>query len=199
MEKWLTKIVCNILFMLVLFPALPLSGAEVTLNDFDQKVLEIATGCKNQVVTKFEELLNTGQLTVPQLFDTFYIPIPDTYPQKFHTSYDQIADKVLPNILDGCLKENSRFVYVVTTDRNGYIPTHNSKYSQPLTGDLDTDSKNNRTKRLFNDRTGLAAARNTNPHFLQRYSRDTGEVMSDLSLPIMIREKHWGALRIGYK
>ena len=52
---------------------------------------------------------------------------------------------------------------------------------------------------MFNDRTGLAAARNTNPYLLQKYSRDTGEQLADLSVPIKVQGKHWGALRVGYK
>ncbi len=84
-------------------------------------------------------------------------------------------------------------------DVNGYLPTHNSRYSRPLTGIGDTDTKWNRTKRLFSDRTGLAAAHNKEPYLLQRYSRDTGEVMSDLSVPVIIRNRHWGAIRIGYR
>ena len=47
--------------------------------------------------------------------------------------------------------------------------------------------------------TGLAAARNTEPYLLQKYARDTGEKMADLSVPIFIRNQHWGAVRIGYK
>ena len=52
---------------------------------------------------------------------------------------------------------------------------------------------------MFNDRTGLAAARNEKPFLLQRYSRDTGEVMMDISVPIYIEGRHWGAIRIGYQ
>jgi methyl-accepting chemotaxis protein len=58
---------------------------------------------------------------------------------------------------------------------------------------------NNRTKRIFNDRTGLAAAQNTAPFLIQKYQRDTGETMADLSVPIFIDGRHWGAVRIGYR
>jgi len=133
------------------------------------------------------------------LFDTFYIPVAGTDPQKFHTQYDTLVDGVLEPILDKYLGKDDRLVFFVTVDQNGYLPTHNSRYSRPLTGNKDEDAKWNRTKRIFNDRTGLAAARNQDPYLLQRYSRDTGEVMSDLSLPIIINNRHWGAIRVGYK
>jgi methyl-accepting chemotaxis protein len=87
----------------------------------------------------------------------------------------------------------------VTVDRNGYLPTHNQRYSQPLTGNLANDLVNNRTKRIFNDRTGLAAAQSTAPFLVQNYQRDTGETMADLSVPVFVQGKHWGAVRIGYR
>jgi methyl-accepting chemotaxis protein len=90
-------------------------------------------------------------------------------------------------------------VYTVTVDRNGYLPTHNKRYAMPLTGNLASDLVNNRTKRIFNDKTGLAAAQNTAPFLIQNYQRDTGETMADLSVPITVRGQHWGAVRIGYR
>jgi methyl-accepting chemotaxis protein len=68
-----------------------------------------------------------------------------------------------------------------------------------LTGDYETDLVNNRTKRIFNDRTGSRCGSNTKPFLLQTYKRDTGEVMHDLSVPIYVGGKHWGGFRIGYR
>jgi len=166
---------------------------------FDQRVRSWADQCAAEIVTQFDLLLNSGRLTVPQLFDTLYIPIPNTDPQKYMTQYDTLSDGAIRPILDKYLSYDKNLIFVVAVDRNGYLPSHNSKYSQPMTGDGDHDTKWNRTKRLFNDRTGLAAARNKEPFLLQRYSRDTGENMADMSVPIIVQGRHWGALRIGYK
>lgn len=86
----------------------------------------------------------------------------------------------------------------MTVDRNGYLPSHNKRYSKPLTGEHSVDLVGNRTKRIFNDRTGIRAARNKKPYLLQSYQRDTGEFLKDLSAPIIINGRHWGGLRIGY-
>ena len=169
------------------------------LDQFDMQVRDWAIECREAVTDQFNLLLISGKLTVPQLFDTFYIPIPNTNPQKFRTQYDNLSDGVVRPIIDKILQRDKRLVFVVIVDRNGYLPTHNSKYSKPLTGNGEEDTKWNRTKRLFNDRTGLAAAHNEKPFLLQRYSRDTGETMSDLSVPILIQDRHWGAVRIGYR
>jgi methyl-accepting chemotaxis protein len=177
----------------------PQAGSAEELKEFDQKIKGLAVYCADEVDDQLELLLTSGRMTTGQLFDTFYVPIPNTDPQKYHTQYDQLTDAILQPILDKYLGFSERIAFVVAVDRNGYLPTHNARYSQPLTGDRDTDAKRNRTKRMFNDRTGLAAARNTNGYLLQRYSRDTGESMSDLSVPIFIQGRHWGALRIGYQ
>ncbi len=169
-----------------------------SFSGFDLRVRQMGFECRDEVVTEFKKFLKSNRLSLAQLFDTFYIPIPNTQPQKFHTSYDKITDAMLRIILDNHLDFDSRILFVVAVDRNGYVPTHNSKYSKPLTNDPDYNSKNNRTKQLYNDRAGLAAARNKKQFLLQTYSRDTGEEIYDLSIPIMINKKHWGAIRVGY-
>ncbi len=174
-------------------------NAEEKLSDFDEQVRKWATSCRNEVTEQLELLLSSGRLTIGQIFDTFYVPIPNTDPQKYHTQYDKYTDEVLLPILDKYLAKDKRIMFVVAVDVNGYLPTHNSKYSLPLINDYEADVSRNRTKRLFNDRTGLAAARSTDQFLLQRYSRDTGENMADLSVPIFIKEKHWGAVRFGYR
>ena len=173
--------------------------AEQELSEFDEQVKSWAEQCRSEVINQLDLLLTSGQLTVPQLFDTFYVPIADTNPQKYRTQYDELTDGVVMPIIDKYVKKDERLVFVVLVDRNGYLPTHNTRYSRPLTGDPDADAKWNRGKRIFNDRTGLAAARNRSPYLLQRYSRDTGEEMADLSVPIIIQNRHWGAVRIGYR
>ena len=176
------------------------SAAEhIDLGLFEKRVLMMAYECRDEVIREFEAMLSQKELTFNQLFDTFYIPIAGTNPQKFNTQYDKLTDARLRIIFDKYLAKDNRLLYVVSTDRNGYVPTHNSKFSKPLTDDADYNTKNNRTKQLFNDRTGLAAAHNTETFLLQKYERDTGESSYDLSTPIFINDKHWGAVRIGFK
>jgi methyl-accepting chemotaxis protein len=175
------------------------SNAAEELSGVHADIYNVAVECRDNIVSLFNRYIRLGKLTKTQLFDTFYIPIPKTYPQKYHTQYDMITDKELRKILDECLMKDKHIVFAVAVDRNGYLPTHNTKYSHKLTGKASIDIKKNRTKRIFNDRTGLAAARNTKDYLLQEYNRDTGVKMYDLSVPIFIGGKHWGALRIGYK
>ncbi len=190
----------RVLWLLLLAISLlsPPVQARENLGRFDRQVYQWALECRSQISQQFNLLLHSGQLNMAQLFDTFYIPIPGTDPQKFRTNYDALADAVLQPIIDQFLLKDQRLVFVVAVDRNGYLPTHNRQFSRPLTGQLEVDTLHNRTKRIFNDRIGLKAARNLGEYLLQGYSRDTGEEMSDLSVPIFIQNRHWGAVRIGY-
>jgi len=143
------------------------------------------------------EALSSGKLSTEQIFDTNYVPIPNTEPQKYHTQFDRFTDGAIQDLEDEFLKDD-QVVFAVLVDRNGYLPTHNGRYSAPLTGDKEKDKTGNRTKRMFNDEVGLAAARNQQPFLKQVYQRDTGEKMWDLSVPVYVAGKHWGGYRIGF-
>jgi methyl-accepting chemotaxis protein len=147
----------------------------------------------------FEEAIATGRITHESLFDRTYTAIPDTNPQKYSSRFDTFTDQVLPEVQDKILDEMPNVAYAGAIDNKGYTPTHNLKFSQPLTGNYKIDLANNRTKRFFSDQAGMRCATNTKPFLLQTYMRDTGEVMHDLSVPIYVGNKHWGAFRIGYR
>ena len=106
---------------------------------------------------------------------------------------------MLPAIQEPILSDNPDYVYALVSDINGYVPTHNDRFCQPLTGDPVQDLAGNRTKRIFDDRVGSLAGRHTEPFKLQTYRRDTGELMFDMSVPIYVDGQHWGGIRIGYR
>jgi methyl-accepting chemotaxis protein len=196
-QKKLFHLVCLEIWLVVIMAVFV--QAEENLDSFDEQILTYAKQCAVDVKGQFDLALASGNLTVGQLFDTFYIPIPDTNPQKYRTQYDKYSDEVVRPITDAYQKKHSRIIFVVPVDRNGYLPTHNTIFAQPLTGDKDYNAKWNRTKRIFNDTTGLAAASSQKTFLFQKYYRDTGEEMRDISVPIFINGQHWGAIRIGYK
>jgi len=158
--------------------------------------IESVIGAK-QVSLIFNEAIDNGVFKVGDVFDTDYQEIPGFTPPKYHTRYDSYLDKAILSLQDEFLKDES-VVFAVTVDKNGYLPTHNSKYQQPISGEYAADLVGNRTKRIFDDPVGIAAARNTGAAFQQEYSRDTGEIMWDISSPIYVKGKHWGGFRIGF-
>ena len=173
--------------------------AEIELNSFHQMVFEEAKQAAQQISTAFEAAIEAGHIQQSDLFDRDYKRIPNSKPEKFSTRFDAFADKVLPDVQEPILRRHSEISFAITCDENGYVPTHNNCFAQPLTGNYESDLVNNRTKRLFNDRTGGRCGAHTQKLLLQTYKRDTGEVMHDLSVPIYLKGKHWGGFRIGYK
>jgi methyl-accepting chemotaxis protein len=144
---------------------------------------------------RFDDLLNRRGIDV---FDRNYQPIPGTNPIKYTTAYDQVFEQEFQPLFDKMVADLRGCIYCLCVDVNGYAGTHNRHFSQPLTGDYEKDLLFSRDKRIFDDPTGIRSARNTNSFLLQTYARDTGEVLSDLSLPIYIEEKHWGNVRLGF-
>ncbi|MCM2358606.1 MAG: methyl-accepting chemotaxis protein [Geobacteraceae bacterium] len=145
------------------------------------------------------EAVAGGRFSLEEIFDEQYIPIPGTDPQKYHTRYDAYMDETIQGLEDEFLEKDDQVYFAVLVDRNGYLPTHNSRYSLPLTGDREKDRAGNRTKRMFNsNEVELAAARNAKGVLVQVYYRDTGEKMWDISAPVFVNGRHWGSFRIGY-
>ncbi|WP_215782053.1 MULTISPECIES: methyl-accepting chemotaxis protein [unclassified Paludibacterium] len=147
---------------------------------------------------ELQNLLTRSQANGLDIFDQRYQPIPGTQPQKYSTSYDRQLERALQAVYDACAAEIPASRFCVMTDNQGYAPTHMSRASQPQTGDPAHDVVHSRDKRIFNDPAGLKSARNTKPFLLHTYCRDTGEVLSEVSLPVMVNGRHWGALRLGF-
>ncbi len=150
----------------------------------------------------FEAGLDRGEIAEADLFDEDYRPIAGTDPQQVLTGFTDFTDRHLPAVQEALLQADGRILFCAAVDRNGYLPTHNAKFSQPQGDDPQWNTAHCRNRRLFNDRVGLAAGRNTKPFLLQNYRRDMGDgrfvLMKDLSAPIVVRGRHWGGFRIGY-
>jgi methyl-accepting chemotaxis protein len=179
----------------------PRAGAVATdgMSPQEQEMLALASEFSRRCGETLERWIASKETTQEKLFSALYFPVAKTDPPKFTTDWDRLSDRDIPAIQEAVLAKAPVIVYAVLVDRMGYLPTHNTRYSLPLTGNLASDLVNNRTKRIFNDRTGLAAAKNRSPFLVQRYQRDTGELMADLSVPVFVRGAHWGAVRIGYR
>lgn len=173
--------------------------AEVGLDDYHQRVYDLAREGASQIAARFEADVDENRITLNDLFDRSYQPIANTSPAKFQTRFDRYTDQVLPAIQEPILERHDGLVFVIACTPQGYVPTHNKAFSQPLTGDVAIDTVRSRSKRKFDDRTGIRCGSHQQAVLLQTYTRDTGELMHDLSVPIMVKGRHWGGLRLGYK
>jgi len=162
-----------------------------------------------------DSVIDDGFFTISEVFDYTLVPVElsekitkgykDVSPeelggiQKYHytTALDSHLDNIILEIEDKFM-EDPQVKYAALLDVNGYLPCHNSCYSQRLTGDFIYDRNNNRTKRIFNDEVAVKASRNVDKSYLfQVYYRDTGETMWDISSPVFVKARHWGTFRVG--
>ena len=132
------------------------------------------------------------------IWDRNHQKIPNSNPPRFSTAYDRAVEAELQRIYDEQLNKVKGCLYALAVDDHGFAPAHNSKFSKPPTGNPAVDINLTRHKRIFNDPVGMKLAKNARHYLFQTYVRDTGEVINDLSVPIMIGGRHWGAVRIGF-
>ncbi|KAB7764453.1 chemotaxis protein [Xanthomonas maliensis] len=160
------------------------------------KTLAVATAGK--IGAALAQAIARGQIAEEALFARTYTPIAGVEPAKFNTDFDALCDQLLPALQEPLLEAHPWIVFAICANPDGYVPTHNLRFTQPLTGDPKRDLVGNRTKRKFTDRVGRSVGAHTDPYRLQVYRRDTGQIMFDLSAPIFVGRKHWGGLRVGY-
>ncbi len=162
-----------------------------------ENTYKILRDAKKEIETTIEDAIKRGEISSADIWDRNYVPVPNTNPQKYRTRFTDFIKKYIQPIEDKYLAMDPKFKFFLLVDNNGYAAAHNSIYDKPLTGDYEKDLVGNRSMRIFNDPTGIAAARNTEPLLVQTYIRDTGNAMYDISVPIYVEGKHWGALRVG--
>jgi len=85
------------------------------------------------------------------LFDRNYQPLPNADRAKYRTGYDVRVEDGLRKLLDAILNEMEGLRYSFCVDENGYTPSHNTKYSRPISGDRAQDLLHSRVKRKFDD------------------------------------------------
>jgi methyl-accepting chemotaxis protein len=175
------------------------SGVETS----DAPLIRVVIDTAKRISAAFEDGVARGEISLDQLMDEKYREISGTDPKQYLTDYTAFTDRVLPQIQDPIQKSDPRIVFCVAWARGGYLPTHNPNYRHPQGRDPVWNNANCRNRRLFSDRAVKKVADNTRPFLLQTYRRDMGGgnfvLMKDLSSPILIRGRHWGAFRMGFR
>ena len=180
------------------------SVAESGVETEDTPYIRAAQQAAGQIAQLLEDAVRTGTLSASDLFDDRYQPVAGSNPPQVMTKFVALAERLFPQVQEKLLGLSEKVVYCIAVDRNGYIPCHNQRYNQPQRpGDVVWNTANSRNRRIFNDRTGLASARNQRPFLLQTYRRDMGGgnfiVMKEAAAPIVVNGRHWGGLRLAFK
>lgn len=178
--------------------------AECGVETDDSPYIHAARHAADQIATLLEDAIRTRSITQADLFDERYEPMPGTQPQQVTTRFVALADRLFPQVQEKLLGMSEKIVFCIAVDRNGYVACHNRQYNNPQrAGDVVWNTAHCRNHRIFNDRTGLASARNQRPFLLQSYRRDMGGgefvVMKEVAAPITVAGRHWGGLRLAFK
>jgi methyl-accepting chemotaxis protein len=175
-----------------------------SVAEADQKFISAAKNASAQIAQVFEVAVAKGHVSNDALFDSNYRKIPNTNPVQHLTDFMELCDRVLPAVQEPMLDLDPRVVFCAAVDRNGYLATHNHKYSQKQRPDEPVwNTANCRNRRIFSDRAGLSAARTSREYLLQTYDREMGDgvvvTLKQIDVPIKVQGRHWGAVRAAFR
>ncbi|MGB0467123.1 MAG: methyl-accepting chemotaxis protein [Pontibacterium sp.] len=162
-----------------------------------EDMIQAGRGWAQETQAALEALQQQGK----NIFDTQYRCTNEgQMPEKYDTSYVEAYEAQLRPIFDRFISERPEFIYAIAVDIKGYVPAHHSKVSATITGNFEVDNAQSRHRRIFNgSRAEQRRSSHTSPFLLQTYIRDTGEILNDLSIPLYVEGKHWGALIMGFE
>ncbi|MDZ5649170.1 methyl-accepting chemotaxis protein [Nitrospirillum sp. BR 11828] len=166
--------------------------------------IDLALSAAGRMGQALEGALQSGDLAEDALFSPDLDPIPGTDPQQYMAPYTAVTDRLFPDIQETVAAGDPRVQFCAAVVPSGYLPTHMKRVSQPQRpGEYVWNMANSRNRRLFNDRAGLAAGRNTGDFLVQSYSRDMGGgvivTLKEVDAPIRVRGRVWGNVRVAFK
>jgi methyl-accepting chemotaxis protein len=177
---------------------------------------------------RYEEASGPLIARFARLFDVSRADPAGFSPPKYHTAYDALVDRAMMERMDAVLAAEPGLTFALPFDLNVYAAAHNSVVSKDITGDPAKDLAGNRTKRFFLDSSALTRAarmelgvklpeevlsrqrmsaagaalaepaHDTRPFLLQTYARDTGAVLTTLSVPLYVKGQRYGCVCLGW-
>ena len=178
--------------------------AKLGVETVDTPYITAVTRAAARISAAIDAAIARGETTAEQFFDQRLRPIDGTDPVQLLAPFTATTDRLFTPIQEELLTLADNIVFCAAVDKRGYLPTHNRKFSHPQRrGDTAFNAANSRNRRIFDDRVGLSAGRNTDDFLLQAYRRDMGNgsfaMMKDVSAPIWVAGRHWGGLRLAYR
>jgi methyl-accepting chemotaxis protein len=177
---------------------------------------------------EYEEAVGASIARFGRLFDVSKAAPSGFTPPKFHTAYDALVDVAMMEKMDAVLEAEPQLTFALPFDLNVYAPAHNRIYTHDWTGDPAIDLAGNRSKRFFLDSGALTRASRmelgvelpsrvlTRDEYksagamlhqpadgrrrllLQTYARDTGAILSAMSVPLYVKGQRFGVVTIAW-
>ncbi|MFY8093214.1 MAG: methyl-accepting chemotaxis protein [Niveispirillum sp.] len=174
------------------------------LVNAESKFVLAAQETATKLGSALSEALAAGRISEDDLFSGDMTLVPGSEPEQFIAPFTSLTDELFPAIQDPVLSLDPAVQFCAAVNTVGYLPTHNKKFSEmPRPGDRDWNMAHCRNRRIFDDRAGMAASRNSRPFLMQAYMRDMGggQVvrLREVDAPIIVAGRRWGNLRLAYK
>jgi len=174
------------------------SGAEIDDTPF---ILKAQETCR-QIQAAVEHAIDSGELTVDDVFDRDYQVVEGTNPVQYATRFNDAADRLIRPILDRTDGSDSRVIACAIGDLNGYLPTHLSKRSHPQGPDPVWNDEHCRNKRILIDDTTRMALASDRPATLATYRMELGDKyipVKNAFVPLWIKGRRWGNFELAYR
>jgi methyl-accepting chemotaxis protein len=169
----------------------------------DTAFIERAQAVNDDLVRMIEAAVRRGEISLDDVFDTDYRPIPGTNPVQFTTRFCDFADLHVRPRLDALVASDDRHVGCVMSDINGYLPTHVSARSLPQGPDPKWNAEHCRNRRNLLDDVTRRALQNEAGPMLVTYRMDFGEgrylPVKNVFVPMRISGRRWGNFELAYR
>ena len=174
------------------------SGAEIDDTPF---ILKAQEACR-QIQASIEHAIDSGEVSVEDVFDRDYQAIEGSNPVQFRVRFNAAADKHVQPVLDRTKATDSRIIGSAIGDMNGYLPTHLSERSHPQGPDPVWNDEHCRNMRILIDDTTRAALASEKPATLATYRMELGDKfipVKNVFVPLWVKGRRWGNFELAYR
>jgi methyl-accepting chemotaxis protein len=173
------------------------------LSSEDQDFVELAKEQAAAIIEVTEAAIANGVLTMADLFDNDYQPIPGSNPPRFTTRLTRWAEQHWQQIIEDMkARRPDTILSCVPTSREGFLPIHLKEFSRKPTGDLAHDTKYCRNGRILIGGIDDLAKASEQDYMMAVYRHEgdgkTFTTVRNVYVPIRINGRRWGDAEIAY-
>ena len=172
------------------------------LSPQDSQMVEKAQHFAAEVIATAEKAINSGSLSMDQLFDDNYRLLEGTNPKQYRTALSDWADAHWRPINDRVVGEGGPIMMCSQADMKGFLPTHITDRCRKPTGDLTHDTTYCRNGRIMLYAIDKKAKQRNDAYMMAVY-RQEGDgknyvVVRNVYVPIVINGRRWGDFELAY-
>lgn len=174
------------------------SGAEID----DTPMIILAQDAMRSIAEVVERGVREGGITMGQVFDRQYVPVPGTNPVQYDNQFCDFADEHIRPLLDRYKLKDPRILGSAITNVDGFLPTHLSERCQTPGPDPVWNDAHCRNRRIFMDEQTRAAIESDKAAMLLTYRMELGDrtyPVKNVFVPLFINGRRWGNFELAYR